>query len=461
MKKRFLLTSALMLLLTVLALTSATYAWFTLSNTNKINDFTITTVSSSGGLEISLDGERFSSTDVTIANPVLNALDVTSADGKNFYKALTMNDGNTDVSTLEAATANTDYFEYKVYFKTTNAGIIKLDLSKSYIVPASLKDSYVNPQTGAIQDQTNAVAGTQNLSASGQFTRDWIAAATRVSFMVTGYQNSTADKYTSSATTFTAGNERFVNLGDNFKRIALSQDQVSSVWSISKMSSRDYNIYNTVLNNSERKLGTTPVVYNFELDNPSAVTPITIAEIGTWQASGNDPQAAGYFPGSSNASLTWTNGNNIIIEVTIRIWIEGQDLEAKVPLTQGKFTSSFKFDFVQRAAEDQKVVTVSGLKYVKALDPASGQVSDTLVSGLEWAQLSQGVSKIEIYKEAGETDTLVDTINAVNGAIAKTSYAFETAITSPSEGDYYMKVTLLSGYVFADKNATENSYNFK
>ena len=58
MKKRFLLTSALMLLLTVLALTSATYAWFTMATTNRVNDFTMTATSADGGLEISIDDKQ-------------------------------------------------------------------------------------------------------------------------------------------------------------------------------------------------------------------------------------------------------------------------------------------------------------------------------------------------------------------------------------------------------------------
>jgi len=446
MKKRFLLTSVMMLLLTVFALSTATYAWFSMSTTNTVKDFTITAASAEGGLEISIDGSTFSNSSVEIANPTLSALDVTTNDGVEFYKATDFDAVSGNVTNLEkSATANVDYFEYPLYFRTSVAGEISLNLGRSYIIPASLKANLTESAgVGSNYKFTFAKknASDGNLSNLGDFTRDWIAAATRISFQVTDYQHSNTKVWDTTAKMeaddFTALNttsQKLLNVCEPFGTgINLSTNTVSNTWDVVEATKTPQ-----ALQAVAKKTGTGATGYglvNTDADNKTYTVSqlltsnsVVIANVGTW-----GPE------GSQTEGLPYKNGETAIVEVTVRVWIEGQDTEAKSALALGQFITGLQFGLTSKKQADFITLSYS-----------AGSVSSNegVVSGFNWAQLPSAVTKFEIYKK-GETsadDVKIFPLEDTDNGLGTTSYVPTTADALSkklfADGTYYLKVTYL------------------
>lgn len=463
MKKRFLLTSALMLLLTVLALTSATYAWFTMSTTNRVNDFTMTAASADGGLEISIDGQVFSNTEVTIANPTLSALDITTKDGKTFYKATEVDPvtGAVDVVDSAGVVKNQSYFEYDLYFRTSVAGDIKLDLGRSYIVPASLKsklNTTGNPYTFEFAAKD---ANSTNQSALGEFTRDWIAAATRISFEVTGYQygsSTVAVAPTDAEDTSTAKLQPLTQMKGICEPFATSaglvQNTVANTWSMT-----DAKVAQSVQGLAE--IASTDSATDRSLSGAGYTTYKLL--------DGNDDLVL-----FTIDNTNFYNGATAVLKVTLRVWIEGQDDEAKAALALGQFTTGLTFYQTPSAIADTIKLTynngskVLGTQYVAdayvAAEVADANAfaagtfytedggeytlateyaantdyyefvpahNEDVVTGLRWAAKSDAIASIQIY----DGDNLVATYEDNT-----TTYAFDAPKTAAEVANYKLRI---------------------
>ena len=122
----------MMTLLCVLMMSAATYAWFTLSNTAKATNLTMT-VGDTTGLQIAPDtgtGAGTFGSSITFNDIKGTILPATTSNGINFFKPIYGDDG--EVSSTEATTEyldekNTDtnkegyYIQYTFYLKSLGA----------------------------------------------------------------------------------------------------------------------------------------------------------------------------------------------------------------------------------------------------------------------------------------------------------------------------------------------------
>ena len=131
-RKRAMLSSVAMLLVSVVALTTATYAWFSNSSKAQVNSLDVN-VASASGIQISLTGtdnwkSAISGSEILSASsfagtltPVSTALGPDAKTGEDnelkFYLG-TMADGGNDVITT-AATKNSQYLAVDLYVKVT------------------------------------------------------------------------------------------------------------------------------------------------------------------------------------------------------------------------------------------------------------------------------------------------------------------------------------------------------
>lgn len=119
---RKLVLSALTVVLTVAALGTTTFAWFTLTNTAVVQPFQASVVADTG-IEVSLDGVDWYT---TLTEPLISAY-ITSAYGSfNFTHVTTVN-GFSNFNTLGASgltNTTSGYLEIPVYFRSNSASAI-------------------------------------------------------------------------------------------------------------------------------------------------------------------------------------------------------------------------------------------------------------------------------------------------------------------------------------------------
>jgi hypothetical protein len=130
--------SILSLLLIFIAFGTATYAWLSMSVVNNLENLSLT-ATSGNELEISLDGDAYSS---TLENYVLDELlrdvrlqDVTSLDGITFQTGGIIQEG--------PAIKNAHYLSFTIYFRTT-----RRENSVYLVNNVSSSVSYDDPQPG-------------------------------------------------------------------------------------------------------------------------------------------------------------------------------------------------------------------------------------------------------------------------------------------------------------------------
>jgi len=118
--------SILAVVFAVVAMGATTFAWFTLTNTAKVDQFTVE-ITTAEGIELSLDGTNWSSvitptqftaglTSQSATKPALTA--VTTVDGINFMRLTNLS--NVGVGSFVGASAGVDYFEFDIHIRTTN-----------------------------------------------------------------------------------------------------------------------------------------------------------------------------------------------------------------------------------------------------------------------------------------------------------------------------------------------------
>ena len=165
-RRRLLISSVAMLLVAMLALGTATFAWFTTSTTSTANGINVKTIKASK-LQISkLDKNWGTTVAYGVSNKVL--LPVTSADGTTWIKANAASPTamTAKAGTATAATANTDYFVNQLNVK--NAGEADITGAQvSFSLSDTTKPEYVRV---ALVPVTDADTNTTTIPAVSQAT---------------------------------------------------------------------------------------------------------------------------------------------------------------------------------------------------------------------------------------------------------------------------------------------------
>lgn len=160
-KKKALLPAIIMVMVSVIALSSATYAWFTVGNDAQLGKLDVNVVAASG-IQLSLDAASWKSsisTDEIKAvaifptaeiNPVSTNAKTNSNGRLDFYKGEINADGTTLTSTLVSAPGEAngkltpgaaDYITFDLYVKVTNAS--KLYLNADSKVTSEIAQGYI------------------------------------------------------------------------------------------------------------------------------------------------------------------------------------------------------------------------------------------------------------------------------------------------------------------------------
>ena len=201
-KKKALLPAIIMVMVSVIALSSATYAWFTVGNDAQLGKLDVNVVAASG-IQLSLDAASWKSSittdeikavavfpaDGVQINPVsTNAK--TNANGRlDFYKGEINADGETLTSTLldapgeangQLTPGSADYITFDVYVKVNNAA--KLYLNADSKVTSEIADGCIATRVAFVDQGYVAIdakpVDAMKLAASGAKAVVWEPNAT-------------------------------------------------------------------------------------------------------------------------------------------------------------------------------------------------------------------------------------------------------------------------------------------
>jgi hypothetical protein len=278
------------------ALLVASYAWFTSGTQVEGPGLTIKTQAYTD-IELSTDGTTwYHQLDINIPDDFIFASDVTG-DGLAFNRPLTK-DTNGYPLTFASAVANFDYLEFDIYFRSAVELSVFLE-----------KNSEVRPAAGILEADLIGTEVTHK-SSFGNYSRDLIAGATRVSFIKHNYVDSS----------FVIGTEP------------------SMVWAPNKsyhMTLSD-NVYSANINSS------TTQNYNY-IQVSGGVETGTARPINLKDNINADFTSKNAFGDFDIAKLNNLIGDYYVAKTKIRVWVEGNDREAVIALKGGLFTLNFGF----------------------------------------------------------------------------------------------------------------------
>lgn len=300
------------LFLIVVSIFIVSYAWFVKTTKNETKDLTIKT-KASRLLYISLDDGQTWSTELSLnLSDNFKFNNEVTGDGVNFYKAATKRDDGIPI-TFKSAVSGSDYLEFDLLFKSNAALGVFLD-----------SDSFIIPSCG--ETQVDLIGDTVvRKSAYGNFSRDLIAGALRVSFTENDYVN---EQYVSelSSSLVWAPNKNY----------ELLYDSGIYTFDIFSNNSQDYRYIDSTngfeykyINNFKDNLNA-----SFEEDNAHG-----------------DPMITKIDP----------SYNGGIKSVTVRIWVEGNDRETHDALSGGMFKININFmGILKEERPDSPNVSVNG-----------------------------------------------------------------------------------------------------
>lgn len=294
MKNNKMITSGIELLLIMVSIIVAAYAWLNYQTNAKPTDLTMTTKSFIDLLISTDDGVSWKNkSELNIPTNFIFGNDVTS-NGINFYvKNLEADDG-TPIS-FKNAVVNDDYLEFKVQFKSTTRCAVFLE-----------ENSYVLPKSGTTEEELIG-EHVERPSSSGDFSRDLIAGAVRVSIVADEEVNG---KYypTNHPSLIWAPNPN-INIG----------------------------CHNDVCNPSLKSVEK----QNYQYVDVNAETFYT----QKYPQNLRDTIHASYKENNSNGDpmLLYIEEPDKVYSATIRIWIEGNDREAITGLMGGEFIINLSF----------------------------------------------------------------------------------------------------------------------
>lgn len=285
------------LLIIIVSILFASYAWFNKNKEIKANDLYIKT-DSHLDLLVSLDGVNWSNeTTINISDNFKFKNEITG-NGIDFFVSSIKRDDGTPVS-FKQATKNKDYLEFDIWFKLSGTGAIFLE-----------DGSYVNPSVGiATSDLVGPTV--ERISSSGNFSRDLVASSVRLAFIDNNFVN---NQYStkSEASLVWAPNKQYEITCDKYCTVNLNSNSVQDYRYIDASDSSNYK--NSIVRNLKD-------VISASVENNNA---------------NGDPM------------LTYVGNDTEIKKVTVRIWIEGNDRDNVTALTGGIFTMNLNFTAISK-----------------------------------------------------------------------------------------------------------------
>lgn len=296
------------LLIISASLVVASYAWF--YNGSSVSTGISARLNPMNNIEVSLDnGDTWNnSTNLSIFSNIVFNNEVTG-NGINMYVA-SLKDGNGNPIAFTNATANEDYLEFTIMFKTTLPTKIFLE-----------KNSSVTPTTSTLVGQDVI-----RKSSDGNFSRDIIAGAVRIAFIENDYSQG---RYTPQNTT----------------KLVWAPNKKYEI--IENTNGYDVNLNSNNLQNYNYLKALTRYTYEEDtVDNLYDEIKASYNEKNTY----GDP-----------VLLTVTENEPVYKSLTIRIWVEGNDRETISPLLGGMFDIKLGFVGIEKEENENEVnVTKSG-----------------------------------------------------------------------------------------------------
>lgn len=294
LRKNNILKGGFELLLVIVSVGVVSFAWFTDTKNNNTDNLTIKT-KASRLLYISLDDGVTWSTELSLnLGDNFKFNNEVTGNGVNFYKAATKSDNGFPI-TFKQAIAGTDYLEFDLLFKANAKMGVFLD-----------SDSYLIPNSGTDKDNLIGEYALKK-SSYGEFSRDLIAGALRVSFT----ENDIID-------------------GEYF-----SHDKSSLVWAPNKNYELIYNkgIYSFDINSKNNQ--------DYRYIDPS--NGFEYKYVDNLKDNLNTDYVNDNANGDPMITLIDPEVNEGIKSVTVRIWVEGNDRETHDALTGGSFKLNINF----------------------------------------------------------------------------------------------------------------------
>lgn len=302
--KKTLIKNLITLSIVGICMVSVTFAWFVLDNKGKTEQISVSTFGVDGmDISDSYDGEY--SSEVSIESPHTLDFKAISGNGIDFYLPQletytglpkTNDDGSWILEKAQGevdyqVAANVDYAEYDLFFKGTSPKELFLHY-----------DSVVSPLC------TDIDAHPERKSYFGDFSKDYIAGATRVAFF--DVQTDSNNNEIETLKYIWVPNSEFClrNTGNGYKMIT---DKADSNW----QKELAYEYYNGSSLKELSDFTNVKTVIENPFENDEAIPLLTLKK------------------------------NHDIFEghLRIKVWVEGTDREASSPLAGGGFSSNFKF----------------------------------------------------------------------------------------------------------------------
>lgn len=290
------------LLLIIVTVLVATYAWLTNNKQAEAKDLVIKTERHFNLLLSMDDGETWvTEASLNIPNNFEFKHEITG-NGVNMYIPSNKRDDGTPLS-FTNATAGSDYLEFSLMFKLAANVSVFLD-----------NISFVNPMAGTEASDLIGT-GVERISSSGDFSRDLIASSVRVAFIDNNYIDGQYVMNSTANLVWAPNKDYEVNC----------ENECTA--SITSTNVQDYNYI---------EAANIPVVET-RVNNVKDVL----------RASGEDQNANG------DPILTTidVNENDGVKRVTIRIWIEGNDRDNRNALTGGLFNMNMQFSAIMKGLD--------------------------------------------------------------------------------------------------------------
>ena len=342
------------LVIIIVSILFATYAWFNNNKEVKANDLYIKT-DSYLDLLVSLDGINWTTeTNVNISDDFKFKNEITG-NGVDFFVSSIKRDDGTPI-TFKQATKNKDYLEFDIWFKLSGTGAIFLD-----------NGSYILPSTGTTEDKLIGPT-VERKSSSGDFSRDLIASSVRMAFVDNDFvDNQYIAK--SEASLVWAPNKQYEITCNKYCNVNLNSTNKQDYKYIDASDSANYK--ESIIQNLKDELHTS---------------------FGTNSALG-DPM------------LTVVNNEGDIKKVTVRIWIEGNDRDNVTALTGGIFKMNLNFTTISKQFDSSTPnVTVSG-NTISGLEQGMEYSTDYGINWVTYTNLPTFDLGTTVYVRRSETNT--------------------------------------------------------
>jgi|GEM_PF-1458870 len=296
--KKKILSYGFELVVIIVSILIASYAWFNQNKEIKTNDLNIKT-NAHLDLQISLDGINWTTETVLNIDDDFKFKNEITGNGINFYVSSLKRDDGTPIS-FKQATKNKDYLEFDIWFKLSGIGGIFLEDS-----------SYIIPSVGT--NIENLIGeNVERKSSSGNFSRDLVASSVRMAFIENEEIN---NEYIplSIPNLVWAPNKNYEITCDEYCQVNLN--------------SLNYQDYSYIDAHDSA---------NYEQKNVTNLKDEIKASYENNKANG-DPL------------ITYINSDEKDIKkVTVRVWIEGNDRDNVTALTGGIFQMNINFTAISK-----------------------------------------------------------------------------------------------------------------